>query len=102
MKYSILVGLQVDNDSHYSEYRRLMKPLLAQHGGGFSYDFTIDKTLTSATEGPINRVFVIYFENKQEMEKFFALTEYKSIKERYFTTSVSSTTIMGELMPSNA
>ncbi len=62
----MMVGLTVTDDALYQQYREAMAPLLAAHGGGFRYDFTIAKVLKSASEHPINRVFAIGFGSKAQ------------------------------------
>ena len=94
--YEMLVGLEVTDDSIYDEYRKAMKPILINYEGGFSNDFKISQTLVSQTKNNINRVFTIYFKNKQSMESFFSNSEYKKAKDMYFSKSVKSTTIISE------
>jgi uncharacterized protein (DUF1330 family) len=95
MTHELMVGLHVTDDQAYRNYREAMAPLLAAHGGGFRYDFTIAQVLKSASDHPINRVFAIYFESRARMESFFANPEYLAIKARYFAKSVAGTTIFG-------
>ena len=92
----ILVALDVTDNDGYQAYRDAMSPLLKRMGGGFCYDFTIAKTLKSAAEHPINRVFVIFFPDGEERDRFFADETYREIKNRLFETSVKGTTIIGE------
>ncbi len=95
MTYEMMVGLSVTDDELYRQYRDAMAPLLARHGGGFRYDFTIATVLRSASEHPINRVFAIYFGSKTAMDHFFADPDYLTIKARFFARSVAGTTIFG-------
>jgi uncharacterized protein (DUF1330 family) len=95
MTYELMVGLTVTDDETYSAYRAAMAPLLAAHGGGFRYDFTVAKVLVSASDHPINRVFAIWFGSKARMEAFFAHPEYRAIKARFFERSVAGTTVFG-------
>ena len=95
MAHELLVGLTVTDDALYQQYRAAMAPLLAAHGGGFRYDFTIAKVLRTASDHPINRVFAIYFGSLAQKEAFFAHPEYLAIKQRYFQGSVAGTTIRG-------
>jgi uncharacterized protein (DUF1330 family) len=95
MTHELMVGLHVTDDAVYAEYRAAMTPLLEGHGGGFRYDFTIAKTLKSASPHPINRVFAIWFADKARMAAFFANPDYLAIRERFFTRSVAGTTIFG-------
>lgn len=90
-----MVGLTVTDDARYQQYREAMAPLLAAHGGGFRYDFTIQSVLKSASEHPINRVFAIYSGSKAQMEAFFAHPDYQAVKARFFQRAVAGTTIFG-------
>lgn len=95
MTYETMVGLTVTDDASYQRYRDAMAPLLALHGGGFRYDFTIDQVLKSASEHPINRVFAIYFGSRPQMEAFFAHPDYLAIRARFFESAVKGVTIFG-------
>lgn len=95
MTYEMVVGLTVTDDDAYTQYRAAMAPLLAAHGGGFRYDFTVQKVLQSASAHPINRVFAIYFGSRERMDAFFANPEYQAIKTRWFAGAVAGTTILG-------
>ena len=92
MPYEILVGLNVTDDELYQKYRDEMTPILKTYGGGFRYDFIIEKILKTDTESKINRVFAIYFESEEKKNEFFLNDKYIQIKEKYFTPSVSGTT----------
>lgn len=96
MSYEMIVGLQVKNDIEYSNYRKAMKPILAKYGGGFRYDFKVSETLKNEEKRPINRVFAIYFADKNNMNEFFSNSEYLTVKAKYFETSVDATTIISE------
>lgn len=94
MAYERLVGLQVTDPAVYQQYREAMYPLLKLYGGGFRYDFWIQDTLKSETNDPINRVFLIYFRDKESSDVFFSRPDYLEIRKKYFEASVSSTTIL--------
>jgi len=94
MSHEILVGLDIINDDEYKNYREAMTPLLITYGGGFAYDFKVSEVLKSETNEKINRIFTIHFPNTKKMEAFFSNTEYLLIKEKYFSNSVASTTII--------
>ncbi len=96
MVYEMLMGLQVKNDELYTKYREAMAPFLKKYGGGFRYDFKIAEVLKNEEGRPINRVFVIYFADKEKMDQFFADPEYKKVKEQYFDASVESRTTISE------
>ncbi len=91
-----LMGLDVSDDDGYQAYRDAMSPLLERIGGGFRYDFTIAKTLRNSAGHEINRVFIIYFPNRQARDRFFDDETYREIRGRLFETSVRGTTIIGE------
>jgi uncharacterized protein (DUF1330 family) len=95
MSHEMMVGLTVTDDETYRQYREAMAPLLAEHGGGFRYDFVVGKVLKSASDHPINRVFAIYFESSARKDAFFAHPDYLAIKARFFQRSVAGTTIFG-------
>jgi uncharacterized protein (DUF1330 family) len=95
MTHELVVGLTVTDEVTYAQYRAAMAPILAAHGGGFSYDFTLAKVLKSASAHPINRLFAIYFQSKARKDIFFADPDYLAIKARYFERSVAGTTILG-------
>jgi uncharacterized protein (DUF1330 family) len=95
MVHEMMVGLTVRDDAVYQQYRDAMAPLLAAHGGGFRYDFTIARVLKSASEHAINRVFAIYFGSPAQKDAFFAHPEYRAIRARYFEPAVAGTTIIG-------
>ncbi len=90
----MLVGLNVVNDKKYQAYRDEMMPILKRYGGGFGYDFKIAEVLTSRTDAPINRVFAIFFSNKDSMDSFFSNDEYLKVRQRHFEKSVTDTTII--------
>lgn len=94
--YEMLVGLNIKDSEVYTQYRAAMKPLLESYGGGFRYDFEIQKTLKSSSDKPINRVFTIYFKDKEAREQFFANPKYLEIKKEFFEKSVQDTTIISE------
>ena len=91
-----LMGLDVADNNGYQAYRDAMSPLLERSGGGFRYDFTIAKTLSNSAGHEINRVFIIYFPNRQAQDRFFDDETYREIKGRLFETSVRDATTIGE------
>lgn len=96
MTYEMLVGLQVKDDTNYTNYRQAMTPILESFGGGFRYDFKIAETLKNESGNPINRVFAIYFKDKNSMESFFKDPNYLKVKSEFFEISVVSTTIISQ------
>ena len=96
MSYEMMVGLQVKNDAEYTRYREAMSPILKQYGGGFRYDFKVSEILKNDEGRPINRVFAIYFEDKNKMDEFFRNSDYLEAKSEFFDVSVEATTIISE------
>ncbi len=96
MVYEMLVGLHVTNDEMYQTYREKMTPVLVECGGGFGYDFRIAEVLKSQADHEINRVFTIYFPDKEAMRQFFSAESYKAIKAEFFEPSVASRTLIAE------
>ncbi len=94
MSYERLVGLNIGDERRYHSYRSAMKPILLQYGGRFRYDFRVSEVLASETTNPINRIFIISFPGKTEMEQFFTDPDYVIVKTRYFESSVESTTLI--------
>ena len=94
MAIESLVGLNVVDEKAYQSYRDEIMPILKSYGGGFGYDFKVAKVLKSLTEAPINRVFTIYFSNKDSMNSFFSNPEYLTIKQKHFEKAVTDTTII--------
>ena len=96
MSFEMMVGLYVKDDINYSLYRKAMTPILETFGGGFRYDFKVSETLINEGKKPINRVFAIYFKDKNSMESFFSEPKYLEAKAEFFQKSVESTTIISE------
>jgi len=96
MSYEILVSLQVNNDEVYAQYREAMQPLLERAEGGIRYDFKVAEVLKNEEKRPINRVFAIYFGDREKMGAFFSDPNYLAIKRKYFEASVEAFTIISE------
>lgn len=92
----MIVGLEISDEVVYENYRKEMKPILSQYGGGFRYDFKILETLKSESKNPINRIFAIFFESEDAKNDFFGNIDYLKIKRKYFEKSVVNTTIISE------
>ena len=61
MSFEMTVGLFVNDQEKYAQYRVEIAPLLNAEGGRFRYDFEVARTLKSEADHDINRVFVIQF-----------------------------------------
>lgn len=96
MTFEMLVGLTVSDAAVYQQYRDAMTPILQVHGGGFRFDFTVDRALRSPADHPINRVFGIHFPDRGARDAFFAHPDYQAAKARFFARAVTGTTILAE------
>lgn len=96
--YEYLVGLNVTDDASYQKYREGMTPILKSYGGGFNYDFKVSEVLITQSQNKINRVFTLFFPDKETSERFFSDPEYLEIKKAYFEKAVESTTIISRYM----
>lgn len=96
--YEYLVGLNVTDDASYQKYREGMTPILKSYGGGFNYDFKVSEVLITQSQNKINRVFTLFFPDKEISERFFSDPEYLEIKKAYFEKAVESTTIISRYM----
>jgi uncharacterized protein (DUF1330 family) len=94
MSFEILVGLYVTDNVLYDEYRAAMKPILTEYEGFFGYDFKVSDVLISPGNNDINRVFTINFTNEKQKNNFFSDPDYLLVKEKYFSPSVGSATII--------
>jgi len=94
MAHEIIVGLEILDNIEYSKYREAMTPILTEHKGKFTYDFEISEVLKSQPKDKINRVFILSFIDENKMNEFFSNPEYLLIKNKYFSSSVGSTTII--------
>ena len=92
--YELLIGLHVIDNEGYQKYREGMMPILARMGGGFRYDFTIDETLRSEADHPINRLFAIYFPDVTTRAAFFSDPEYQEVRNKYFEPAVQGSTVI--------
>ena len=92
--FEMLVGLELSDTEVYSQYREAMKPILANYGGNFGYDFVVSEVLKSKVDVPINRVFTINFPDQESADKFFSDGQYLVAKEKFFHASVRNTTII--------
>jgi uncharacterized protein (DUF1330 family) len=95
-RYTLLRGLQVDDQQSYSEYRARMTPLLHAQGGAFGIDLEVARVLKSPADGPLNRVFTIVFPSREVKDRFFADPAYRAIRAQYFEPAVSRVALLGE------
>jgi len=102
MAYEMTVGLEVVDQEMYTQYRKEMRPLLEDSGGGFRYDFDVARVLRSENGSPINRAFVLQFPDLWSKERFFADPRYLEIRRRFFEPAVKATTIIAEYLTDGA
>lgn len=96
--YEYLVGLNLIDEVMYQKYREGMTPILKSFGGGFNYDFKVSEVLITQSQNKINRVFTLFFPDKETSERFFSDPEYLEVKKAYFEKAVESTTIISRYM----
>ncbi|MDT8446072.1 MAG: DUF1330 domain-containing protein [bacterium] len=94
MSFNRLMGLMVSDQAIYAQYRAAMAPFLAEYGGAFAYDFTIEQVLQSQTPEPINRVFMLVFPDQTKHDAFFSDPRYLEVKQTYFSPSVAAVTLL--------
>lgn len=90
MSFEVLVGLHVQDDIGYDEYRAAMKPILSKFEGRFRNDFKVSETLLSDASSTINRVFTIAFADQKSMDAFFSDPDYLAVRGKFFDPSVAS------------
>lgn len=93
-RYVMLVGLEVTDERSYSRYRAAMTPILARFGGAFGCDFELAKVLLG--DHRINRVFTISFPDRPTRERFFADTDYRAVRERFYEPAVAHAEVLAE------
>ena len=96
MSYEMTVGLLVVDQDTYAQYRKEMRPLLAEAGGSFRYDFDVARVLHSESNSEINRAFVLRFPDLSSKERFFADQRYVEIKRRLFDPAVKARVSIAE------
>lgn len=89
MRYEVLVGLHVTDESGYQRYRDGMTPLLTACGGTFRYDFRGGEMLAGRSEKPINRLFLISFPDVATKEAFFSDPAYLAVRAEHFDGAVA-------------
>jgi uncharacterized protein (DUF1330 family) len=90
-----LVGLKIEDEQRYQEYRNGMMPILEAHGGRFVVDVKVSEVLRAPDEMNFNRLFTIRFPDEEAMNRFFSNEEYLAVREAHFDRSVASTAQLG-------
>ena len=96
--YEMTVGLLVEDQARYAQYRIEIRPLLEESGGAFRYDFIVSQVLQSENGTEINRVFVIRFPDQSSKERFFADPRYLEIRHRLFEPAVKASVTIAECL----
>ena len=96
MAYEMTVGLLVEDQARYAQYRSEMLPLLEEAGGAFRYDVIVARVLQSESGTEINRAFVLRFPDQAGKERFFADPRYLEIRRRLFEPAVTATVTIAE------
>jgi len=90
-----MVGLRVDDEQRYQEYRNGMMPILEEHGGAFVVDVRVSEVLRAPDEMSFNRLFTIRFPDEEAMNRFFSNEDYLAVRRAHFDSSVSAIAPLG-------
>ena len=96
MAYEMTLGLLVEDQASYTQYRSEIRPLLQEVGGAFRYDFIVARVMHNESGTEINRVFVLRFPDQGSKERFFADPRYLEIKRRWFDPAVAARVTIAE------
>ena len=89
-RYEILIGMTVDDEAGYTNYRAGMTPILESMGSFFRYDMRVSELLKGDHTDPFNRLFLMSFPDKATSDRFFADAEYQRVKQEHFVDAVRS------------
>jgi uncharacterized protein (DUF1330 family) len=92
------VGLLVEDQARYAQYRSEIRPLLEEVGAAFRYDLIVARVLHSESGTEINRAFVLRFPDRSSKERFFADPRYLAIRRRLFEPAVTATVMIAEYL----
>ena len=88
------IGLEVLDDTLYTQYRAEMTPLLEAAGGRFVLDVRVAEVLRGPAEARFNRLFTIRFATQAAFAAFFADPAYLAIRDRLFAPSVGQVHVL--------
>jgi uncharacterized protein (DUF1330 family) len=91
-RYEILIGMTVDDEHGYTNYRAGMTPILESMGAFFRYDMRVSELLKGEHKDSFNRLFLMSFPDKSTSDRFFADPEYQRVKQEHFVDAVRSYT----------
>ncbi|MBV1858585.1 MAG: DUF1330 domain-containing protein [Nannocystaceae bacterium] len=95
-RHTIVVALEVTDADTYERYRTGMRPILAEFGGRFDWDFRGGEVLTSPDAPEVNRVFALSFPDRAQRVAFFADPGYVEVRKEFFDASVAQVHIVTE------
>ena len=95
-RHTIVVALEVTDTNTYERYRAGMRPILAEFGGRFDWDFRGGEVLTSPDAPGVNRVFALSFPDRAQRVDFFADSRYVEVRAEFFDASVAKVHIVAE------
>jgi len=98
MSYEMTVGLWVEDQASYAQYRSGIRPLLEEFGGAFRYDFIVARVLLAEGGHEINRLFVLQFPDQPSKERLFSDPRYLEIRRRFFEPAVKAGVIIAEYL----
>lgn len=96
MRYEMLFGVAITDQSMYAAYRTGIRPLLAMVGGAFRWDMEVSGVLKSEVQGDFNRVFVISFPDRSARDGFFENPQYLALRARLLIPAVEKITVIAE------
>lgn len=102
MSYEMTLGLVVDDQEAYAEYRTQIRPLLLEAGGAFRYDFDVARLMHNEDGAAINRAFVVRFPDRSSKERFFADPRYLEVRRQFFEPAVAATVVIAEYLRDGA
>lgn len=95
-RHEILIGMRVDDEDGYAQYRAGMTPILESMGGFFRYDMRVIELLKGEAPDPFNRLFLMSFPDQATSERFFADPGYLQVRETHFDGAVRSYALIAQ------
>ena len=95
-RHEILIGMRVDDEDGYAQYRAGMTPILESMGGFFRYDMRVSELLKGDAPDPFNRLFLMSFPDQATSERFFADSGYLRVRETHFDGAVRSYALIAQ------
>lgn len=95
-RHEILIGMRVDDEDGYAQYRAGMTPILESMGGFFRYDMRVSELIRGDAPDPFNRLFLMSFPDEATSERFFADPDYLKVRETHFDGAVRSYALIAQ------